>query len=140
MSKHGGQLSARRQSVGQSSVQILSALPQPEARPDEPWYYHYGFFSSLARGRPDDSGANTAAQPHQPRPSPSTTGLIFPSTFVTSTTDSIPVPATARSPELSGILPGHQEPHPPALPELPQSLRHLARQLSPRGGHRFRRH
>ena len=70
-----------------------------------PWYYHYGFFSSLARKDPRFR-ANTVARPHQPRPSPSTTGPIFPSTFVTSTTDSIPEAGYCRSPAPRGFLPG----------------------------------
>ena len=124
-----------------SSARVLSksrlSLPQPEARPDEPLVLSLWLLLIPARERPGASvqTLRTTSSPDFP----STTGPIFPFNFVTLTSDSIPAPATARSLEPSGYLPGHQEPHPPALPELPQPLRHLTRQF-PLGGDRFRRH
>ena len=79
---------------------------------------------------------NTVVRPHRPRPSINH-GFIFPLTFVTLTIDSLPVPATARSPELGVSHPVIKN-RTPALPELPTSSTPRS-STSPRG-HRFRRH
>ena len=115
-----------------SSARVLSKscrLPQPEARPDEPLVLSLWILLIPSPGKdstiPLQTLRHNLINPDLLHP------LLDPSSHQpsTSTTDSIPVPVTARSPAPSGFLPGHQEPHPPTLPKLSQPLRHLTRQL-----------
>ena len=115
-------------SAGQSSV-LTPDCPfhKRKLARTSPWYYHYGSFASLARERPALPAANTAVRPHQPRRFPS---LLDPSsqTFATSTTDSIPAPHRQIA-QPSGFPTRSSRTAPSGSPELPQSLRHLTRQL-----------